>query len=296
MVTAIGGNHHRIDFLIGEGKALDPSKYYIVCTDAIGNGLTTSPSNSVAQPRMQFPRFSIRDMVQSQYQLLTEKLGISHVITVIGPSMGGMLSLQWGVSYPDFMDSLVAMVPLAKSPAWTAAILETMRKAIMLDPEWNNGNYNQIPENGMRLFWDILIGISARNPEVYRYQFSEGVDVLPWLKTWEDKLVKVLDPNDWIYQSWAYQEHDIGKTPGMNGDLINALRSIKARTLILTGRNDLLNPEWEPREAARYIPNVRCVTINPFSVTGHLSASGAIPADVEFLNRKIGEFLGTIRR
>jgi len=66
MVTAISGNHHRLDFMIGPGKALDPEKYFIICTDAIGNGLTTSPSNSKAQPRMQFPKFTIRDMVQSQ--------------------------------------------------------------------------------------------------------------------------------------------------------------------------------------------------------------------------------------
>ena len=65
MVTAIGGNHHRIDYLIGPGKALDPAKYFVICTDAIGNGLTTSPSNSKAQPRMQFPRFNICDMVNS---------------------------------------------------------------------------------------------------------------------------------------------------------------------------------------------------------------------------------------
>ena len=68
MVTAISGNHHRIDFMIGSGKALDPDKYFIICTDAIGNGLTTSPSNSKAQPRMQFPKFTIRDMVESQYR------------------------------------------------------------------------------------------------------------------------------------------------------------------------------------------------------------------------------------
>src|SRR3989454_8538598 len=76
MVTAISGNHHRLDFLIGPGKALDTSKYFVVATDAIGNGLTTSPSNSRAQPRMQFPKFGIRDMVQSQHRLLTEHLGI----------------------------------------------------------------------------------------------------------------------------------------------------------------------------------------------------------------------------
>ncbi|MET0707404.1 MAG: alpha/beta fold hydrolase, partial [Tardiphaga sp.] len=101
MVTAISGNHHRLDFLIGPGKALDTDKYFIVCTDAIANGLSTSPSNSKAQPRMQFPKFTIRDMVQSQYRLMKEKLGIDHVVAVVGPSMGGMQVLQWGVSHPD---------------------------------------------------------------------------------------------------------------------------------------------------------------------------------------------------
>ncbi len=74
MVTAISGNHHRLDFMIGPGKALDPDKYFIICTDAISNGLTTSPSNSKAQPRMQFPKFVIRDMVESQYRLRERKI------------------------------------------------------------------------------------------------------------------------------------------------------------------------------------------------------------------------------
>src|SRR5512138_981756 len=82
MVTAISGNHHRLDFMIGPGKALDTNKYFVVCTDAIGNGLTSSPSNSTAQPRMQFPKFAIRDMVTSQHRLMTEHLGIAHVVAV----------------------------------------------------------------------------------------------------------------------------------------------------------------------------------------------------------------------
>ena len=100
MVTAIGGNHHRIDYLIGPGRALDPSKYFIIATDAIGNGLTTSPSNSKVQPRMQFPEFDIRDMVNSQQRLVAEKFGVKKLVTVIGASMGGMQTLQWAVSYP----------------------------------------------------------------------------------------------------------------------------------------------------------------------------------------------------
>jgi homoserine O-acetyltransferase len=296
MVTAISGNHHRVDFLIGPGKALDPAKYFIVATDAIGNGLTTSPSNSATQPRMQFPRFSIRDMVQSQYRLLTEQLGITHVQAVIGPSMGGMQVMQWGVSYPDFMDSLVAMVPLAKTPAWTVAVLEATRKAIMLDPAWNNGNYTTPPAAGIRVWRDILNVLAARNPQQLRYLFPNGLDILPWMKAQEEALVPLFDANDWIYQTWAYEKHDVGTTPSMNGDLVKALRAIKAKTFILTGVGDLLNPEWEPLEAAKYIRDVRCATINPFSVTGHFAAAGAAPADVDFLNREIGGFLDQARK
>src|SRR5437879_5248007 len=133
MVTAIGGNHHRIDYLIGPGRALDSAKYFIVATDAIGNGLSTSPSNSKAQARMKFPRFNIRDMVSSQHRLVTEKLGIKKLVAVIGASMGGMQALQWGVSQPDMTASLIPIIPLGRTPAWTTGILEMTRQSIMAD-------------------------------------------------------------------------------------------------------------------------------------------------------------------
>jgi len=294
MVTALTGNHHRLDFLIGPGKALDPTKYFIVCTDAIGNGLTSSPSNSKLQPRMQFPRFAIRDMVQSQHRLLTQKLGISHVVAVVGPSMGGMQALQWGVSHPDFMTSLVALVPLARTPAWSIVVVDAARKAIMLDPAWNGGNYASPPVEGLRLFRDILAFLSARTPEMYRYQFANPLEVLPWLKGQEDVGIPLFDANDYIYQSWAYETHDVGTTPGMSGDYAKALRGIKAKTLIMVGVKDLLNPEWEAREAARYIRDVRTVTISPSSITGHAAAGGFLPADVDFMNIEIVQFLDVV--
>jgi homoserine O-acetyltransferase/O-succinyltransferase len=293
MVTAISGNHHRLDFMIGPGKALDPDKYFIVCTDAIANGLTTSPSNSKAQPRMQFPKFSIRDMVESQYRLMKEKFGIDHVVAVIGPSMGGMQTLQWGVSHPDYMDALVAMVPLAKTPGWTVAVLEASRKAIMDDPAWKDGNYDAPPEKGVRLWRDIL-NLAARTPDMYSAQFKNGMDVLPWMEQQETALLKAFDANDWIYQTWAYERHDVGTTPGFNGDTARALASIKAKTLILTGTKDLLNPEFEPQQAGKNIAGVKMMTISPGTVTGHASAGGAGAADVEFLNRETGAFLDAL--
>jgi homoserine O-acetyltransferase len=294
MVTAISGNHHRLDFMIGPGKALDTDKYFIICTDAIANGLSTSPSNSKAQPRMQFPKFTIRDMVQSQYRLMKEKLGIDHVVAVVGPSMGGMQVLQWGVSHPDYMDALVAMVPLAKTPAWTVAVLEASRKAIMNDAAWKDGNYEAPPEKGVRLWRDIISFLSARTPDMYAAQFKNGMDVLPWMESQETALIKVFDANDWIYQTWAYERHDVGTTPGFGGDTAKALASIKAKTLILTGTKDLLNPEFEPIEAGKNIPGVKMLTISPGTVTGHAAAGGAIPADVEFLNRETAAFLDAV--
>jgi len=209
--------------------------------------------------------------------------------------MGGMQALQWGVSYPEFMDSLVSLVPLAKTPAWSVVVMEASRKAIMLDPAWDQGNYTSPPEQGIRLWRDILGFLAARSPEIYREQFpGNQLDVLPWLKEQETNLIKVFDANDWIYQTWAYDRHDVGTTPGFNGDTVKALQAIKAKTLILLGTKDLLNPEWEPQDAARNIPDVKVVTIRPGSVTGHAAAGGTFPADVDFINRETTAFLDQV--
>jgi homoserine O-acetyltransferase len=278
----------------GPGKALDPEKYFIICTDAIGNGLSTSPSNSKLQPRMQFPHFDIRDMIESQYRLVKGKLGIDHVLAVIGPSMGGMQTVQWGVSHPDYMDALIAIVPLAKTPPWSVAVMEAAREAIMNDPAWKDGNYDAPPEKGVRLWREIVNLLAARTPEMYSAQFKNNTDVAPWLTEQENAMVKAFDANDFIYQTWAYDQHDLGTTPTFSGDTAKALASIKAKTLILTGTKDLLNPDFEAKEAAKNIANVKVVTISPGTVRGHASAGGFFDADVDFLNGEASAFLDDV--
>lgn len=297
VVTAIGGNHHRLDYLIGPGKALDPAKYFIISTDAIGNGLTTSPSTSKLQPRMQFPRFTIRDMVQSQYRLITEKYGIRRLHAVVGASMGGMQALQWAVSHPDAVQAIVPIVPLARTPAWTTAVLEMLRQTIMADPKWQGGNYatNSPPEAGMRLWAGWLSGVVVRTPSAHKNQFPNHADVIPFLKTVEDNGWKRMDASDWIYQSWAYDLHDIGTTPGINGGYEAALRSIRAKTLILAGVGDLLNPEPEAVEAAKLIPGAIFNSINPPNVFGHASAAGITPGENLDQNKRIESFLDSVK-
>jgi homoserine O-acetyltransferase/O-succinyltransferase len=298
MVTAIGGNHHRMDYLIGPGRALDPARYFIICTDAIGNGLSTSPSNSKAQPRTQFPKFNMRDMVNSQQRLVAEKFGISKLVTVIGASMGGMQALQWGVSYPDMMSSIVPIIPLGRTPAWTTGVLEMLRQSIMADPRWKGGLYaaNEPPEQGMRLWAGWLSGVIVRTPVYQESQYPNAQDAIGYLKGVADSGWRRMDALDWVYQSWAYDQHNLGTTPGFNGDYHRALKSIKAKTLILAGSTDLLNPEYEAMEAARYINDVRYVAINPIRPMGHVSGAGISAPENETQNREVAGFLDKLGR
>jgi homoserine O-acetyltransferase/O-succinyltransferase len=293
MVTAIGGNHHRLDYLIGPGRALDPSKYFIIATDAIGNGLTTSPSNSKLQAGMKFPKFNMRDMVNSQQRLVAEKFGITKLLTVIGASMGGMQALQWAASYPDAMDSIVPIIPLGRTPAWTTSILEMLRQSIMADPRFKGGNYaaNEPPEQGMRLWSGWLSGVIVRTPGYQESLYPKAQDAIPYLKSVQDSGWKRMDAVDWIYQSWAYDQHNLGTTKGFNGDYHGALQSIKAKTLILAGSGDLLNPEYDAQEVAHYIRDVRYLSINPQRPMGHVSGAGISAPENEMQNSEIGNFL-----
>ena len=122
-LSAVASHHHRLDFLLGPGRALDTSRFAVVAVDALGNGLSSSPSNSVAQPGTAFPRFTIRDMVASQAMAL-DALGVGALHAVVGASMGGMQALQWAVSHPARVGRMVAMTPMARTTPWAAAVNE----------------------------------------------------------------------------------------------------------------------------------------------------------------------------
>jgi homoserine O-acetyltransferase len=292
---SLSGNHHRLDFLIGPSKALDPDRYFIVCVDPIGNGLTTSPSTSTAQAGMRFPRFSIRDMVASQHRLLTEALGIDSVLTVIGASMGGMQALQWAVSFPQFMRCVVAMTPMARVAPWAVAVVETARRALTADPAWNGEAFTGYPERGWRAWSAVMSVLASRTPDALAEMFERPLDALEWMeKVTVDNRANGFDATDWLYQSWAYQAHDVGTTPGHSGDTHAALESIRARALILAPPLDLFNPMQCARDAADAIPDATLVEIP--SLQGHQSATSATADDVQFLNEEIGDFLQAVSR
>ena len=286
--ASLSGTHHRLDFLVGLGRALDPSRHFIIATDPIGNGLSTSPSNSRTQPGMRFPRFAIRDMVQAQHRLLVEHLGIEHLEAVVGASMGGMQALQWAVSHPDFMAKVVAMTPMAKTAPWAALVTEAARSCLMADPAWTGDGFAARPERGQRAFFAVMNVLATRAPEALA-----GLGDLAGAQRWFDDLVAVqravgVDAHDYLYQSWAYDAHDVGGA-AFGGDTGAALRSVRANALVLCPPVDWFNPATAGRSAAEAMPRGRFVEIP--SVQGHMAATCIDAQDADFLNRTITKFL-----
>ena len=295
ITVSLSGNHHRLDFLIGEGKALDPARYFIVCVDPIGNGQSSSPSNSEKQPGMRFPRFSIRDMVKSQHSLLTEELGVANLLAVVGASMGGMQALQFGVSHPEFMRAIVAMTPMARTAPWSVAVVEAARRALMADPAWDGEQFTDYPERGWSAWSAVMSVLAGRTPRALAQMFDAPLDTLKWMdKVTADNVANGFDATDWFYQSWAYQAHDVGTTGDFNGDTNAALQTIKARVLVLAPPLDLFNPVQCAQEAADEIPGAVMIEIP--SDQGHQAAATAAADDVQFLNEEIGDFLDTAAR
>jgi homoserine O-acetyltransferase/O-succinyltransferase len=282
-LTAIGSIHHRLDFLIGPGRPLDPDRHFIICADAIGNGMTTSPSNSRAQPDLAFPRFTIRDMVASQQKLL-DALGIRMLAAVVGASMGGMQALQWGVSVPDRMRSIVALVPMARTRPWASAMNEVARRILMLDEGWPSGPYGA----GFDAWAAQSRVITNRTPRALEQVGSAGA--VPALVADAVAAARCAgpDPVDWVYQSFAYDVHDVGTTPGFGGDTLAALRSIRAPVLLLVPELDLYNPVEDAIESAQHIPNATLVRVAGHA--GHAVAADTSP-QVEDVRRAINEFL-----
>ena len=138
--TWIGGKSQDFLQFVGPANVVDTNRYFVILVDAIGNGVSSSPSNSKKQPLMKFPQFTIRDMVEAEYRLCTDVLHLSHLHAVIGVSMGAMQAFELVVTYPDFMDIGIPLSGSPQSTSFDKLYWTTQIDAIELDPAWNNGN------------------------------------------------------------------------------------------------------------------------------------------------------------
>ena len=282
-----GSDHHGYDFLIGDGRALDPAKYFIVATEMFASGFSSSPSNT-PQPYHgpRFPAIAIRDDVEAARRVLAS-LGVTHVRAVVGFSMGAEQAFQWAVSHPDFADRIVAYCGTAKTYPHGVLRLESAIGALTADPAFNGGNYTEPPKKGFAA-WGLHWATWARSQEFYRRELYKPLTLAQML----DRLsafLSVGDANDYITQARTWQRHNVGDTPGFNGDVEGALRSIRVPVLYMPSATDLYFPVADAQYERQFLQKVEFLPIPSF--WGHGAGSGGDPADIAFLNASIQRFL-----
>jgi homoserine O-acetyltransferase/O-succinyltransferase len=229
--TGSGAQFIRPEFggeLFGKDQPLDATKFFIVLPDGIGHGKSNKPSDGM---HAKFPRYGYIDMVEAQYRLLTDGLGVNHARLVMGTSMGGMHTWLWGALHPDFMD---ALLPLASLPTQIAGRNRMWRKmisdAIRNDPEWKTGDYTTQP-GSLRIAAGMLMFMSS-NPVLRQKAAPTREQADAQLKQFEDTYVRMRDANDILYAVEASFDYDPGP----------ALAKIEKPLLAINFADDLINP------------------------------------------------------
>jgi homoserine O-acetyltransferase len=220
---------------VGADQLVDPSKYFVIAVDAFGDGVSSSPSNSAAQPGPLFPAFTTRDMVNAEYRLATETLGLKHLHAVMGISMGGMQTFEWMVDYPGFMDEAIPIVGSPRLTGYDLLLWHTEEDALRSDPAWQNGHYAQRPPMGGVEAVHIMNLTTPANyarahpPEKFAADYA----------AYYTKGILPFDANDWLSQLEAMIHHDVAHS----GSLDDAESRVKARVLVVVAAQDhMVNP------------------------------------------------------
>jgi homoserine O-acetyltransferase/O-succinyltransferase len=303
--TWYSGRHWDNEWLIGEGMALDPANYFIIVPNMLGNGLSTSPSNTPPPyDKARFPRVTFWDQVQQQHKLVTEKFGIETLALVTGWSMGAGQTYQWSVSFPDMVQRACPFCGSSKTSEHNFVFLEGVKAALTADDAFQGGWYAEKPVKGLRaaarvysgwgfsqaFYWErayTRMGFSRRLG--VELAFSSLEDFL--VGYWEGHFLDRRDPNDLLAVLWTWQYGDIGATPGFDGDHVKALQSIKARLIALPAEKDLYFPPEDEEYASQHIPNGE-VRVIP-GIWGHFAGSGDSPVDLEYIDDVLKELLAT---
>lgn len=263
--TWLGGKSQDLLQFIGPGKVVDTSSYYVVLVDAIGNGVSASPSNSKRQPLLKFPRFAIRDMVESEHRLAIEVLHLSHLHAVMGISMGGMQTFEWAAAYPDFMDIAIPMAGSPQSTSFDKLLWTAQIDAIELDPAWNHGNPTGQISRGFALSEEIG-SMNATSP-TYRVTHTSPEDFDMFLaEIRKNAKGDGGTASDQIRQRQAIIALDIPAEFGMT--LGQVAKRVRAKFLIIVSPQDHM---VNPTPALEFAATAGAPVVSLDSACGHLS-------------------------
>ncbi len=266
--TWFRGTSERLTSFVGKGKLIDTTVYFVIFVDAFGNGVSSSPSNSIAQPDSSFPYFTIRDLVRSQYVLLTQFLYIKQVYAIIGISMGGMQAFEWAVSYPLFAKKIIPIVGSPKLASYDLLLWKTESRII---------------ESGVQdagLFLGLIENL-LNTPARFNHGTARG-DVDSLILMTQARASTLYNRYDVLRQLQAMITHDVSEPFG--GSIERALSIIRSKFLVVVATQDrVVTPE-----PARVFARLLGATL--LELTGDCG-HGAFSCEIERISKAVEHFL-----
>lgn len=290
--TWFAGQHTDNEWLIGPGKALDPDKYFIIVPNMLGNGLSSSPSNTPAPfDRANFPLVTIYDNVRLQHRLITEKFGITKIALVVGWSLGALQTFQWGSSYPEMVERIAPFGGTAKTRPHAQLVFEALITALQADSNWKEGFYSHQPTRGLAAMGRAYApwGFSQSYYLEQLYQ-EEGYSTLKaYLEDYWDQVFLSFDANDLIAVLRTGINGDISANPLDKGNFEQALNRIAAQALVMPGSTDLFFPPEDNAYEVKHMPNTIFQPIE--SKWGHCFGIGQNGQDSLVIDNHLKQFL-----
>ena len=265
--TSYGAQHSDIDWLIRPDGILDPTRWFIVIPNMLGNGLSTSPSNS--NYGLGDLRFSHFDNVRVQERLLQEVFGIEQLALIYGWSMGAQQAYHWGALYPDRVLRIAALCGTARTTDHNRIFLESLQSALTADPAWTGTRFEALPDRGFRAFARIYASWAAsqafyREGLYYKLGYASLDQYLT--QAWENSYRK-RDPHNLLAMIETWLHCDVGDNPIYQGNYIAALNAIQAKTFVMPATTDLYFTSEDCAAEAALIPNAEYHEIS--SIWGH---------------------------
>lgn len=279
--TWASGTTEQLQGSIGPGRLIDSSTYFVVAIDALSNGVSSSPSNSRLQSRMRFPKFTLRDTVESQHRLLTQVLKIDRAKAIVGISMGGMQVFQWLVTYPNFMEKAIPIVGTPRPAPYDFMHWQAQMEALMRDRDWRRGNYSVNPARAVDFaFGELLL----TTPTDYNRRKTREQVLADLAKAQHEKR---FDANDKIRQVQAMLELDVSREFG--GSMDRAAQAVKAKVFVVVAKFDHV---VTPGPASEFATLLGANLLSLDGDCGHLATA----CESQRLNKAVADFLAADER
>jgi homoserine O-acetyltransferase len=286
------GTSASMEVLIGEGRALDPSRYFIILPDQFGSGLSSSPSNTPAPfDRGHFPAVTIADDVRAQHRLVTEHFEITSLYAVLGWSMGGQQTYEWAVRHPEIVRRAAVFAATAKTPVHNQLQLDVQCELLRSDPAFADGFYADSDDVQLGLSRHAMasattsVGCGFFRDEVWRRIGFAAVE--EFTQGFMRGHFQPMDPNNLLRQAAKWREADVSLSTG--GDLKAALGRITAEFFIFPFGGDLMFPVEDHERDAAMIRDARLRVID--GPLGHFTMFGLIPEDAAAVDDALAEVL-----